>query len=643
MFSKSPAGHVISLFIFLSSLVLIGCGGKPKDNYTAGADKIRKHITLTGKQISDHSVRLDWEFKRDFDSSSISIEMRTGDELYYKTIAESLNMSISTYTYDEIKPGEIYYFRIRESSRTDFGSMSDPWILQSLFSAPILKEPEVLTDHEVRLGWEVNNPMAISVEIERQDIGLFKRVATVNASESSWMDTTLASNRDYKYRVRCKGERYYSSYSDIVNVNTQLPPPSDLSIEIIDGDKVVLSWIDKSGWADTFYVYRRKINEDFRHIQTLPSNMNRFSDFGLEYNTSYLYKLKARSAGNFSGFSEPEDITIKIKKLEKPEAKLVGKNALELKWKKPESFVKGYRIIRKEKGIVEDKIIAQLPPDSISFVDTTIAAGTRYIYIVNPLYSGDLPDLSNRVEYYIPDISSEMVFIGSGSVNRRIDSLGSWYGDKYKKVEVNAFYISRHEITNREYQLFIDETGHKPPPSAMFENMDNYFYDYPDYPVVMVNWYDAVEYCNWLSKRMGLEPAYGKNYKFIQSANGYRLPRENQFIKIYQDMYGLNGVSEENGNFFGNRDGYPTTSPAGKLTGGGKAYPVWDIVGNVAEWLNDKVMGRGQEMLELRKIIGGDWSTSQDDFDIEFTLTLLPSNRFNHVGFRVILPGDYDK
>jgi formylglycine-generating enzyme required for sulfatase activity len=64
------------------------------------------------------------------------------------------------------------------------------------------------------------------------------------------------------------------------------------------------------------------------------------------------------------------------------------------------------------------------------------------------------------------------------------------------------------------------------------------------HPVTCITWYDAIEYCNWLSKQEGLTPVYTINrskedpnnisvwdeFKWSVScnwtANGYRLPTE---------------------------------------------------------------------------------------------------------------------
>ncbi|MFA5518663.1 MAG: SUMF1/EgtB/PvdO family nonheme iron enzyme, partial [Spirochaetota bacterium] len=100
-----------------------------------------------------------------------------------------------------------------------------------------------------------------------------------------------------------------------------------------------------------------------------------------------------------------------------------------------------------------------------------------------------------------------------------------------------GFWIGKYEITQRLYK---EITGINPALNSRYGHGDNL-------PVFKVNWYDAVEFCNLLSERHGLEPFYEINkkradddnkfafdeYKWtvktIPSANGFRLPTEAQW------------------------------------------------------------------------------------------------------------------
>lgn len=71
--------------------------------------------------------------------------------------------------------------------------------------------------------------------------------------------------------------------------------------------------------------------------------------------------------------------------------------------------------------------------------------------------------------------------------------------------------LDPHEVTNREYQHFVQATGRTPP-----EHWINVFYPdgQADDPVVLVTWHDAVAYCNW--------------------AGGKRLPSADEWMKSCQ-------------------------------------------------------------------------------------------------------------
>jgi sulfatase modifying factor 1 len=76
-------------------------------------------------------------------------------------------------------------------------------------------------------------------------------------------------------------------------------------------------------------------------------------------------------------------------------------------------------------------------------------------------------------------------------------------------------------MTFVEYDRFCEDTARVKP--------DDRGWGRGDLPVIHVDWYDVVAYCNWLSEEESLAPCYsgvGKNSTCDFSANGYRLPTE---------------------------------------------------------------------------------------------------------------------
>ena len=66
-------------------------------------------------------------------------------------------------------------------------------------------------------------------------------------------------------------------------------------------------------------------------------------------------------------------------------------------------------------------------------------------------------------------------------------------------VRVRPFLAAPAPVTNAEYARFRKATGAEPPP---FLHEPRFAAD--DGPVVGINWFDAVAYCDWLSRETGL-------------------------------------------------------------------------------------------------------------------------------------------
>jgi formylglycine-generating enzyme required for sulfatase activity/uncharacterized ferredoxin-like protein len=90
-----------------------------------------------------------------------------------------------------------------------------------------------------------------------------------------------------------------------------------------------------------------------------------------------------------------------------------------------------------------------------------------------------------------------------------------------------AFLIGKHKITQAQYQEVMGANPSAFRPGGRFRKRLGKA-DTRDHPVESVSWLDAVEFCNRLSKRHGLQPYYQINggQVSLRGGSGFRLPTE---------------------------------------------------------------------------------------------------------------------
>jgi formylglycine-generating enzyme required for sulfatase activity len=175
-----------------------------------------------------------------------------------------------------------------------------------------------------------------------------------------------------------------------------------------------------------------------------------------------------------------------------------------------------------------------------------------------------------------------------------------------RQVELRRpFYVSRFQVTNREFREF--RAQHL---SGIFKDES---LDLERQPVVRVTWQDAAAFCNWLSERDKLPPAYVRRFDKLELAEpattGYRLPTEAEweFAARFDGSRATRKypwgndlpVAAKSGNWgdaaaiyltpvtiSGYDDGYRVSAPVGSFPS--NPLGLHDMGGNVLEWTTDR-------------------------------------------------------
>ena len=242
---------------------------------------------------------------------------------------------------------------------------------------------------------------------------------------------------------------------------------------------------------------------------------------------------------------------------------------------------------------------------------------------------------------FASSIGTELLLVPSGVFQMGSDSPDAAPNERpITRVTLSCYYLSRHPITNAQYELFDPSHVGKRAPGAGDRH-----------PVVYVSSNEAAKFCKWLSSR---------------DRRRYRLPTEAEWEyaargtdgREYPWGHGKRGgdlanFADRNTDFaWSDReidDGFAESSPVGAFPRGASPFGMEDMAGNVWEWCSDfmeayrgtsKINPRGPVSGAKRIYRGGSWKSRFNSLRTTTRGANVPNYSCNDLGFRVVCECD---
>ncbi len=196
------------------------------------------------------------------------------------------------------------------------------------------------------------------------------------------------------------------------------------------------------------------------------------------------------------------------------------------------------------------------------------------------------------------------------------------------RVWIDAFEFAILQVTHADYSRFLEATKSDPPP-----NWNDPQLSLHDQPVVSVNWFEAIAYCEWLSH------ATGRRYRLPTEAEWERAARGGLEGKLYP-------WGDEAPELLPNYATRWKTGPEPVGLDKPNGFGLHDISANVHEWCSDwyspeyyslspQRNPRGPEDGTRRSSRGGSWRHYTKVSRCSARSSIPPEFKYADYGFRV--------
>lgn len=153
-----------------------------------------------------------------------------------------------------------------------------------------------------------------------------------------------------------------------------------------------------------------------------------------------------------------------------------------------------------------------------------------------------------------------------------------------RSVYLDAYDIDKYEVTTVQYLKFVLATNRPPQVDWKFDG-GNFQDTMVSHPIMHMTWYEADEYCKWAGKRLPTEAEWEKAARGEADTRIY--PWGNEMAGLSRANFGRTGLSGPVRDRPERLLLYPPIISVFKYDNSVSAYGLFQMAGNVAEWVSD--------------------------------------------------------
>ncbi|HHV96746.1 MAG TPA: hypothetical protein GXX37_09805 [Clostridiaceae bacterium] len=402
---------------------------------------------LFGYAVSSTRIYLSWEYKSDDENKDekgksnkrivdyFELERKTENEDY--VLIAVIPYTNNWYQDSGLETGKLYTYRVRAKKGTVYSDYSEEITINcGYINPPVALSARALSANSIELKWE-NRGLDVGAQIEiwrkSEDYQEWDLFALLDRSYNKFIDKNVEEGKKYSYKLRSviAYNNTYSNYSNEVSAYAlDYNAPTDIDYVVIDKDRIQLYWnyeddfiiaenadatngYDSTNFKSGFIIEMKEgLFGQWKELARVSSSVNNYFVRGLDENKTYYFKVRAvNDNAGIGTYSREIKVTTRLP--DTPEItsiEALSPSKIELKWKDtlqdddPDS---GYIIERKLNALNHYTVIAVLPSNSNTYIDTDLSPSRRYDYRIkafnkagNSQYSKNVFAITKAFNYF---------------------------------------------------------------------------------------------------------------------------------------------------------------------------------------------------------------------------------------------------
>lgn len=319
---------------------------------------------------------------------------------------------------------------------------------------------------KVKLQWEkIGSTIGFKIE-RKEEGGVFIEIGNTDERTTVYIDTTVAINKHYYYRIKAFTNYQSSGYIE-GDVYVEFKGPNKLQLTQITETSIRLDWNDQSEFEEGFKILKKKSSElYFNEIFPTKKDDTSYVDIQAQFGNTYYYKVYAYS-GNVNSDTIENSIEHVFLKPQNFSFASRSESEIELYWDYQCDLEDGFKI-QKNINYSQWNDLASLPANILNFHDTNLSSENIYSYRVRAFSSSSTsewtPEITLQIFRWVPinlgtseNINSiwfineneGWISVGDYSIRKTIDGGKTWkkldskypyhYGNIYTYAHTNFY------------------------------------------------------------------------------------------------------------------------------------------------------------------------------------------------------------